>query len=188
MRNLGISDVATVGHPDGDMTLAGYATMLRPGLFESPSGASVLGDWRSASFAPMLPYVQRPGTYASHLISRYADGTMLRTATLELPGNPRYFRSSWELVAGRLYDTSFYSDAEETPPYTFGNSSCEQAYSEGATLCGIESVRYFQPVAKLGNRIFGIEDVYANPAHLALPITEPYQLVRRSWLTFYEKL
>lgn len=173
----------------GTRSIAGQTAML-----DARSGAGFgqvdpLGTWRYATFdsTPVAYGYQAYGAPVTVRFARAADGTELQTIQrTDDPLDPDYFgryNSGWTILDGRMYDTRYQANA---PSYgAVGFSSCQKAYAAGATQCAPARVRYFRPVAAVGNRLYGIEELYVRQDST---YTLPYAFDRYSRPTFYEKV
>lgn len=162
---------------DGQNTtsLAGRTPMIDGNVargFSTPVGA-----WKYASFEQYIePYAYNDGTeFWQMRFTRTADGRAVRRDWI--PGSEFTSLWSWSLINGRLYDTRIYSDAGR-------HYDCDEAYADGATYCGPFMVRYFRPLTSVGNRLYGIEDIYLNVGNIQDP--PPYSIERSSRGTYHE--
>lgn len=162
---------------DGQNTtsLAGRTSMIDgnvAGGFSSPVGA-----WKYASFEQYIePYAYNDDTeFWQMRFTRTADGRAVRRDWS--PASEFTSLWSWSLINGRLYDTRIYSDAGR-------HYNCDEAYADGATYCAPFMVRYFRPLTSVGNRLYGIEDIYVNMGELQA--SPPYSIERSSRGTYHE--
>ncbi len=99
---------------------------------------------------------------------------------------PQTMPSSWQLIDieiyfqpyARLYESRYRGDNSRI------YATCEDAYADGATDCIPNAVRYFRPMARLGDRIYGIEDLYQNTGWFGGPVT----VQRYSRPTYHERV
>jgi hypothetical protein len=177
---------------DGANTLAiaGQTAMLDARIDAGFEAVDPLGTWRYATFEQsrdLNSWISQP---RDTTFERSADGISLqRNVRHEEPVWTSIFRSGWQVLEipiyfqdyERLYDTRYRGDG-----FASGQifASCEEAYDAGATVCSPDQVRYFRPMARVGNRLYGIEDLYQNTAAVG---QAPY-IYRYSRPTYYEKL
>ena len=176
---LGVSDgvadmmvyLATTGEGSAMQTVAGRVVILNgnsPAFF---SLADPVGSWRYGSFETMGQYAYNeyfPGVKDFDRFDRAADGTQIQTSeywTMAAPDAPAdnvtRYRSSWILSGGVMYDTRYRANVSTGEVGVSQFYSCQQALQRGATQCAPSRVRYFKPVAKVGSRWYGIEEIYS---------------------------
>lgn len=181
--------VTHFGNDPGRRSIAGQTSML-----DARSGAGFgqvdpVGNWRYATFesTPVAYAYEAYGAPVTVRFARAADGTELQTIQrTDDPSDPDYFiryRSGWSILDGRMYDTRYRANAASSGASGF--SSCQAAYAAGATQCAPARVRYFRSVAAVGNRLYGIEELYV-PQYSTY--TPPFAFDRYSRPTFYEKV
>lgn len=176
---LGVSDsvgdmmvyLASTGSGSGLQTVAGRVVVLNGNspVFFSPSDP--VGSWHYGSFESAGVYAYNEYTVGVKDFDRFdraADGTQIQTSqfwALAAPDAPAdnvtRFRSSWVMSDGVMYDTRYRANVSTGEIGVSQFYSCLQAQQRGATLCAPSRVRYFKPVAKLGSRWYGIEEVYS---------------------------
>ncbi|MBA3915767.1 MAG: hypothetical protein H0X25_18325 [Acidobacteriales bacterium] len=179
---------------DGADTLAaaGQTLMINGGNPVGFAEIGPVGTWRYGTWEQSYqPYVydadigQAPSTVR---FVRGADGTEIQKYwRTDNPSDPAYianYYSGWQLADGRLYDTRYHANVSSSGS-VIGFYSCAQAYASGATLCAPRRVRYFRPLAAVGNRLYGIEDLYLKRGTSYVP---PYPFDRDSRPNYYEKL
>lgn len=160
------------------LSLAGYSAMLdgnAPGGFDT---LSPVGTWKYATFEQFITYPEYFDLppVADVRFVRSNDGRSQYRVITEAGEQVRRV-STWSLVDGRLYDAYVLADGGFY-------HTCDEAYANGETNCGPWSTRYFRPLKRVGNRLYGIEDLYTNAGSYAQP--PPYQIDRVSRPTYYE--
>lgn len=171
--------------------LAGHTIVLNGNLpvFFGPTEPA--GTWHYGSFdAPEeYGYGEQFAVGPSRFI-RNADGTQSQTTFLsEGFGEPAVTlvqRSGWKLIGLNFYDTRYRANIQTGNTYIQFFHSCESAFALGATQCAPTRVRYFRPIAKVGNRWYGIEDIYSRQSTTSY--VAPFQFERSSRANYYEKL
>ena len=185
--------LATAVSGGQSQTLAGHAISLNGNNPVYMNAEDHVGGWRYASFDLPNYYAHYESAPASHdRFDRNADGTQVQTSSYwyynSISGAPDEViraRSAWGVFGGNLYDTRYRANALTGEAGLVHYSSCQQANERGATYCMPMRVRYFKPIAKVGNRWYGIEELYV------VPITDyvlPLMNDRTSRPTYYEKL
>lgn len=196
---LGLSDgvadamVFQVTAQSGGQTqvLAGHTIVLNGNLPVFFGATEPAGTWHYGSFdsPEEYGYGEQFQVGPSRFI-RNADGTQTQTSFLSAGfGEPAFTliqRSGWKLIGLNLYDTRYRANIPSGDPYTQYFHSCESAFALGATQCAPIRVRYFRPIARLGNRWYGIEEVYSRPSITSY--VAPFQFERSSRANYYEKL
>lgn len=190
---VGDSMVFQVTAQSGDETqvLAGHTTVLNGNLPTFFDPAEPVGTWHYGSFdAPEeYGYGEQFAVGPSRFI-RNADGTQTQTTFLsEGYGEPAVTllqRSGWKLIGLNLYDTRYRANIPTGNDYTQFFHSCESAFALGASQCAPTRVRYFRPIAKVGNRWYGIEDLYSRQSTSSY--VAPFQFERFSRANYYERL
>lgn len=170
--------------------IAGRTVMINANKPAGFDQVSPLGTWRFATFDSVVtPYGYAPD-YAPVTVRfiRASDGTELqKQVRTDNPDDQTYAVTThlgWRLVNGRMYDTRYRADV---PAYGGGGfSSCALAYESGATKCAPWKVRYFHPLAAVGARLYGIEDLYVKS--YVDDYDPPFDFIRYSRPTFYEKV
>ena len=170
--------------------IVGQTVMINANAPAGFDQVSPVGTWRYATFdGAVTPYAYRE--YEAPVTDRFvraADGTEQQTEVrTDQPDDMNYavkINSGWQLQGGRMYDTRYRANAPSSSGVGF--SSCAVAYASGATMCAPLRVRYFRPLAAVGSRLYGIEDLYVKT--YADDYTPPYDFTRYSRPTFYEKV
>lgn len=173
----GLVFVAEAADGSDVLSLAGHAPMLDgnvPGGFDT---LSPVGKWKYASFEQAIePYFNSSFWGITRLV-RASDGRS--TQREEVEGFEQIRRkSTWSLIDGRLYDAYVLADGG----YYF---TCDEALGAGETSCGPVLTRYFRPLRRDGNRLYGIEELYSNSGGYWMQ--PPYPIHRLSRATYYER-
>lgn len=171
--------------------LAGHTIVLDGNLPAFFGPTEPAGTWHYGSFDSPVEYgygEQIALTGAQFI--RNADGTQVQTTPLsEGYGEPAITmiqRSGWKLIGLNLYDTRYRANISTGSTYTQYFHSCESAFALGASQCAPTRVRYFRPIAKAGNRWYGIEDIYSRQSMTSY--IAPFQFERISRANYYERL
>ncbi len=196
---LGLSDgvadamvFQVTAHSGGEtQVLAGHTIVLNGNLpvFFGPTEPA--GTWHYGSFdAPEeYGYGEQFAVGPSRFI-RNADGTQTQTSFLsassDLPALTLIERSGWKLIGLNLYDTRYRANISTGEPYVEHFHSCESAFALGATQCAPIRVRYFRPIARVGSRWYGIEDIYFRRSITGY--VAPFQFERLSRANYYQRL
>lgn len=157
-------------------TMVGIDMAARKNMASWPESA-VVGDWQS-SVPDMLPNWYTT-IYFSNFVQRMAAGT----------GQEKYASNgtlpfSWQFAANAVHDKrirAWYAPGVAGSPYV---DSCETAEANGAEWC-YTRVRYFKPIARAGNRHYGIQDVYERNFYPEAP-EESNNYRRSSELVYYD--
>lgn len=171
--------------------LAGHTIVLNGNLPAFFGPIEPAGTWHYGSFdAPEeYGYGEQFAVGPSRFI-RNADGTQTQTtflsASSDLPAITLIERSGWKLIGLNLYDTRYRANISTGDPYVQHFHSCESAFALGATQCAPTRVRYFRPIARVGSRWYGIEDIYFRRSITSY--IAPFQFERLSRANYYEKL
>lgn len=168
------------------MTLSGSTRMLAADTTDGFAGISPAGSWRYGTFEQMpLGYTDELSPYRySTTFLRNADGTGVQAQRYVETDSSIYnrdYRFAWQVSDGRLYDTRYIADAPTGIAGVSNFSSCAQAQAAGATRCAPGRVRYFRPLSRVGNRLYGIEEIYDNA------YAPPSDVVRFSRPNYYER-
>lgn len=135
---LGVIHVADALRDTHHASQAGYSPMIRVGVTDTYNADTVAGAWGYATYdrqtLPSLLWEQDEVR-----IIRDASG---RSAIWQ-EGNVMW-NERWTTAWGRLYSTLYI------------RSDC----GAPSTTCRVQSVRYFRPLARVGDRIHGIEEMY----------------------------
>jgi hypothetical protein len=178
------------------LTLSGVTTMINATHADGFGELAPDGPWGNfASFTPddFDAYAYDEGSFPlTAIFYRNPDGTSVRSQRSTDPAYGDYdldLNSGWRVFNGRLYDTRYTANANSDCVGTvpcIGFPSCEAAFAAGATRCAPFHVRYFRPLARIGNGLYGIEDLYINTqADIDSP---PYVFDRSSRPNYHEKL
>lgn len=163
-------------------TMVGISMAARKNMSSWPASA-MTGSWRSG-VPDYLPnwYTTK---YYDTLLQRNAGGTGQETYATN-PTIPIW----WQAVGGAAYDQrtrAFYSPSNPSNPPIVEN--CASALANGAYTC-ITRVQYFKPIARVGNRYYGVEEVFTRtfyPADPAQGLPEESWTTRdRSTLAYYD--
>lgn len=137
---LGVVYVADADRKTGNYSSAGYTAMIRAGVTDFHNDATVVGSWghgtRDMSSRPSL---EDPGRRVRIVVE--PSGRAVRWYD-EHP----LARERWMTTWGRLYTTG-YSNGDCVAP---------------SAQCTPITVRSFRPLARVGDRIHGIEESYSN--------------------------
>jgi len=170
--------------------LAGHTIVLNGSqpVFFGPTEPA--GTWHYGSFDSPVEYgYGEQIALAGAQFIRNADGTQVQTAPLsEGYGEPAVTliqRSGWKLIGLDLYDTRYRANIPTGATYTQFFHSCESAFALGASQCAPTRVRYFRPIAKAGNRWYGIEDIYSRSSTTSY--VAPFQFERISRANYYQR-
>jgi hypothetical protein len=177
---------------DGADTLSvvGLTGMINANLPGDFADLAPSGIWRYWSFDS----ARTPYGYTQDLVpvttvfDRKPDGTTTRNDTYyyDPPDGPYDFRVrfGWQLFDGSLYETRYRANVSTGVPYTSGFSSCAQAYQRGATQCAPYQIRYFRPLARVGNRLYGLQESYLLGSS---SYAQPYNFIRSTSVNYIEK-
>jgi hypothetical protein len=171
------------------LTMAGHTVMINGNFPAALLSADILGTWKYATFGDeRAPYVYDDNVPRSDTtFIRTVDGTLLQRTVFDT-GNEAITqdqRSGWKLVGIDMYDTRYRANVPTGEPGVSNFASCESAFARGATQCAPIRVRYFRPLTRVGNRWYGIEDLYTRL--LIGSYTPPFDFERNSRGNFYEK-
>jgi hypothetical protein len=186
--------MATNQSAGGTEALSGHTLIIngnQPAFF---SATDPIGTWKYGTFDGLLPYAyETNAVYSITRFTRNADGSQSQedraweTAALtDAPEILFYNRSGWRMIGLELYDTRYRANIGTGIPNTSNFSSCAAATAQGAAQCAPARVRYFRPLARSGNRWYGIEDLYTRPTLTSY--TAPFEFDRLSRPNLYEKL
>lgn len=196
---LGLSDgvadamvFQTTAQSGGEtQVLAGHTIVLNGNLPTFFGPTEPAGTWHYGSFdAPEeYGYGEQFAVGPSRFI-RNTDGTGMQTSFLSAGfGEPAFTliqRSGWKLIGLNLYDTRYRANIPSGDLYSQYFHSCEYAFTLGASQCAPTRVRYFRPVARLGSRWYGIEDIYSRQSITGY--VAPFQFERSSRANYYDRL
>jgi hypothetical protein len=167
------------------VTRAGLAPMINADLPGDFSDLGLVGTWDYGSLQFRAAYGYDPDEppFAS-VIERRVDGTMARKDTdyYDDPPSQITIRYGWQMSGENLYETRYRANVTTGIPGTLGFADCQSAYARGATQCAPQQVRYFRPLARVGNRLYGLQEVYSQFSNIP-----PYLWSRGVTPTYYEK-
>ena len=135
----------------GGKTMVGVSMAATKRMTSWPA-ASAIGNWR----IPEPEYLSTwyTGENYSTVVQRNSGGTGQQTIA---SGSPTHFW--WQAVGSAVYDKRvfvWYYGYPANPPYTV---TCEAGIADGGTGCNTR-VRYFKPIARVGDRYYGIGNIY----------------------------
>lgn len=136
---LGVVHVSDAERETGYASLAGYSPMIRVGVTDIYDASTVPGAWGYATFDA----ITTPGIDSEASEVRILRDTSGRSVIWEDGYTSVVER--WTTAWGRLYSTRY------------SRPTCLAPSSE----CRPEAVRYFRPLARVGDRIHGIEEMYS---------------------------
>ena len=135
---LGVVHVADAQRDTGYSSLAGYSPMIRVGTTDTYNATTVPGAWGYATFDRLT--TPRIDVESGEVrVLRDPSGRSVQWEPGHV-GTPERWTTAW----GRLYSTRY---------------SHPDCLATSAT-CRVQAVRYFRPLARVGNRIHGIEEMY----------------------------
>lgn len=146
-------------------TLASTTTLMdaRDGGIDDRVG-SFVGRWRYGTFEE--PRLDRAwvNPRLSTVFERSSDGITIRTSSFQGVFPPNSQRWSWQLVdigiggqtSARLFETRFLGDNAQS------YASCAEAVADASAECTRYQVRYFRPIAQVGARTYGIDELHTN--------------------------
>lgn len=173
---LGITDAAsdamvflvTSQGSNVPQVLSGYTNMIDGNQPATLGATDPLGTWAFGTLDSGNVYGY--DDFAPYAIDRFVrspDGTSEQntrfwmTSTLGAPADYlQIARSGWKMVGLDLYDTRYRANVSTGIADTLYFSSCDQARQRGATQCAPYRVRIFRPLTRVGNRWYGIQDLY----------------------------
>jgi hypothetical protein len=171
------------------MTIAGHTVMINGNFPASLLNADISGTWKYATFGDeRVPYAYDenfPLNITTFI--RDADGTLIQRTFFDAVTETftQDNRSGWKLIGIDLYDTRYRANVSTGIPNVTNFANCESAFARGATQCAPTRVRYFRPLSRVGNRWYGIEDLYTRFATTSY--TPPFDFDRSARGNFYEK-
>lgn len=155
--------VASSGSGSARLTVAGQSALIDGTLRPSYGPADVVGTWRFATAEQQRGVQEIFNGPTDYRFVRSADGIALQTFRQpEIQAGASVGRAGWTLSGGRFYSTRYSANVAQVGPQGF--TSCSEALSLGATLCRVAEVRDFLPLAHVGNRFYGIENLHRNIA------------------------
>ena len=161
---------------------AGYTPMLNG---NGPTGVpafSPVGTWASSPFEiGNDPYLQPDAATVTRMVF-LADGKQDQYSWRLAEGPQTRFKvpSTWTFAGARLYTTQVRLRSGGGQYY-----DCAEAAAAGRTDCYPSRIRVFRPMLALGERIYGVEDVYFNLTSNA--VAPPYQFSRTSRPIYLER-
>ncbi|TXI45104.1 MAG: hypothetical protein E6Q50_17155 [Lysobacter sp.] len=196
---LGISEgpadamiyLATAQDGPATLTLSGHTIVIDGNTPVSFSATDPVGTWKYGTFGDeRVAYAYNASVpFQQNAFVRLADGTQSQTTFVDPVDDATgetfswTYRSGWKLINLDLYDTRYRANTP-TPANISYFSSCEAAFAQGANQCAATRVRYFRPLAKVGNRWYGVEDLYSR--YFITSYTPPFQFDRFSRANYYE--
>lgn len=138
---LGVVHIADADRGAGRVSIAGYTAMIRAGVPDTYTASSAVGAWGygTRDFSSRW-YLVRPFSSRVRIVRDASGQSVEWVNDAPAPVDPERWTTAW----GRLYSTR-WSGADCTQP---------------SAQCWRSSVRYFRPLARVGNRIHGIEEYY----------------------------
>ena len=140
--------------------------------------SAAMGSWLSGSIVFQPDWYANPGV--SYLVQRNAAGAGHETWGPDGGQGNSPVPFSWQVVRNAVYEKRVRA-AGSSPPYV---DSCETAEANGANEC-YTRIRYFKPIARSGNRYYGIEEIYGGHSYPGYP-EDTYSERSRSALAFYD--
>jgi hypothetical protein len=137
-----------------DQSLVGL-TLAVSGDYVPLASQQVVGRWETGY--SLGKYFSYPVAWTSSTIERLGDGT--GTDYTNVPGLTAPYPNNWQVAGERVFDKR-YRAKFTTAPSTRYVQNCEEAFAAGATGCSPYRVRYFRPLMRVGNRLYGIEEFY----------------------------
>ncbi|GAB3097990.1 hypothetical protein GCM10027159_18820 [Lysobacter terrae] len=146
------------------------------------SSNQAIGNWElGSSVAQPFEY---PAATPIYVLQRLGDGTGKDYTNVNGINDTPYI-SNWRVTGERIFDTRYRAKFYDgTSRYV---QSCEQAFATGATGCAIYRVRYFRPLMRIGQRLYGIQEYssQASPIYYPQGYTGTYDNVVRSGGAIY---
>ncbi|GAB3348960.1 hypothetical protein [Lysobacter tyrosinilyticus] len=172
------------------LSITGLTTSIKATLPNGFAELEPIGTWRYGSFDLYKPAYAYPESEQpiDVVFVRKADGTTDRNdlVNADPPEGPyqQVLRYGWQWSGGSLYETRYRANVGTGQPGVIGFSSCDQARLLGATACAPQQIRYFRPLAKVGSRLYGLQEVYQ-----MLPVTyqPPYNWTRAVVPNYYQR-
>lgn len=162
--------------PSSGKTLVGINMAARKSM-ASWTQSAAMGNWLSGSFAFQPEWYTQPGVM--YLVQRNSGGAGQETYGPDGQGSS-LLPVSWQFVRNAVYDKRIRAFGS-TPPYV---ENCDIAEINGAMDC-YTRVRYFKPIARSGDRYYGIEEIYAGHIYPGYP-EDAYSERSRSVLAYYD--
>lgn len=174
---------ATDGEPGLDLVLTRAA--LREDGIDYFVTESVL------SIVPMAVPFTRPhvtGTWYSGIAEARPLGYPRETHAFQIVRNPEgsgelidrgfnydaRFPQTWSLFGERVYDVRTMARFANTGNGSSPVTDCATAFAQGAVACSPTYVRYLRPLRRVGNRVYGIEEIHTQQILREQGDTSPY--------------
>lgn len=168
-----------------EISLAGESLMIDASAPATIDPDEMPGDWAFATFTQFGPGPYGAVDVANTIFRFRADGEVHQVERYRyMPDYDITRRMGWSGLGG-IRIARFHGNVLQPRPYT-SFPSCTAAYEAGASQCIPLSVRYFQPMRRVGSRIYGLEDLYTN--RTPNRTQPPFDIARSSRVTYYEKL
>jgi len=81
-----------------------------------------------------------------------------------------------------VYDTRFRARFGSSTAYV---QSCAQAFNSGASACAPTRVRYFRPLSRVSNRVYGIMESYTQDEYFPPNYAGSYTIASRGGVPIY---
>ncbi|MEH6419149.1 hypothetical protein [Pseudomonas sp. CGJS7] len=133
---------------------------------------SPVGTWRAPANQTWL--ARYPALDRTAEIRRLSDGSV-RDATVYTVGGESIIPGQWLQASSGVADYQYRKKIPQTPALQYA-TDCQSAFATGATACAPSRVRYFQPLQRVGARLYGISDFYSNELLLPPGNTGPYDV------------
>lgn len=175
--------VAEMPSQEGVVTVAGHTVMINGNVAAGFSELSVPGTWViGSSLTGYDPWFE-PGLRRETRMVYRAEGKLDEYTWMPywegVPSQPR--PRTWDVYEARLYSTTVGLDGQSGTVYY----TCADAAAAGRPNCAKRRVAVFRPVARVGDRLYGIEDIYTNRDASTDPT--PWRMTRTSRPTYYER-
>lgn len=142
-------------------TMVGIDMAARKSMASWPAAATT-GNWRSDE-SSYLPNWYATPNYET-VAQRLAEGTGQSIIAGNSPV-PFWWQASGNAVYDKRARVFYPPPRGDRPPVV---ENCEAAVSNGANVC-YTYVYYFKPIARIGNRYYGIADTYTRDFYPADP-------------------
>ena len=140
---------ATSGTPAGQVVV-GIGLAVR-GDIQGFDAVTAAGHW----FHPPLLGVATRAALPAPSIERQAGGRFLDRGFIGEAAGP--VSGAWRLFDGRVYDIWSRARFADGARYV---ATCQQAFAQGAYECAPTHIRYFKPILRVGNRLYGHTELY----------------------------